>query len=307
LGEDVNEDDGEDGGGFEAIAREISLQLGSDCAPEPESAVSGGSINRCYRWRCGETQLFVKVADRSGGAGLEAEAAGLLVLAEALAVRVPRVLARGTAGPTTFLALEWIESRPAGRSAEHRLGEQLAAQHQVTAPHFGLADDNFIGRTRQPNGWLGDWTEFYRERRLRHQLVLAAENGFAELLELPGARLLESTAALLAGHSPQPSLLHGDLWAGNWLADEQDEAWIFDPAVYYGDRETDLAMTQLFGGFGRAFYDAYRSAAPLPAGHAVRAELYNLYHVLNHANLFGGGYARQARASIDRLLAEVRG
>jgi len=306
LGEDVNEE-GEEDGGFEAIAREISSQLGSDCAPAPESAVSGGSINRSYRWPCGDTRLFVKVADRSGSAGLEAEAAGLLVLAEALAVRVPRVLARGTAGRTTFLALEWIESRPAGRAAEHRLGEQLAAQHQVTAPQFGLADDNFIGRTRQPNGWLADWTEFYRERRLRHQLALATQNGFAAILEQPGARLLESTAALLAGHSPQPSLLHGDLWAGNWLADEQDEAWIFDPAVYYGDREADLAMTQLFGGFGRAFHDAYRSAAPLPAGHAVRAELYNLYHVLNHANLFGGGYARQARASIDRLLAEVRG
>jgi protein-ribulosamine 3-kinase len=306
LGEDVTEDDEEDGG-FEAIAREISSQLGSDCASEPESGVSGGRINRCYRWRCGETELFVKVADRSDGGGLEAEAAGLLVLTEALAVRVPRVLARGATGRTTFLALEWIEARPAGRAAEHRLGEQLAAQHQVTAPQFGLAADNFIGRTRQPNGWLGDWTEFYRERRLRPQLALATQNGFAELLEQPGARLLESVAALLAGHGPQASLLHGDLWAGNWLADEQDEAWIFDPAVYHGDREADLAMTRLFGGFGRPFYDAYLSAAPLPAGHAVRAELYNLYHVLNHANLFGGGYARQARASIDRLLAEVRG
>ncbi|MDE2052748.1 MAG: fructosamine kinase family protein, partial [Gammaproteobacteria bacterium] len=130
---------------------------------------------------------------------------------------------------------------------------------------------------------------------------------FAELLENPGARLLESVDALLAGHRPRASLLHGDLWAGNWLADSQDEPVIFDPAAYYGDREADLAMTRLFGGFGRAFYDAYQDAAPLPAGHVVRAELYNLYHVLNHANLFGGGYARQARVSIERLLAEVRG
>jgi protein-ribulosamine 3-kinase len=300
-------DEGGEDGGFEAIAREIGAQLGTECAPEPEGAVSGGSIHRSYHWRCGDTQLFVKLADRGSGTGLEAEATGLLALSDALAVRVPRVLARGSAGPTTFLALEWIESRPAGRAAEHRLGEQLAAQHRVTAPQFGFADDNFIGRTRQPNGWLDDWAEFYRERRLRHQLALAVQNGFGELLEQPGARLLESIAALLGGHRPQASLLHGDLWAGNWLADEQDEAWIFDPAVYYGDREADLAMTQLFGGFGRAFYDAYRTAAPLPAGHDVRAELYNLYHVLNHANLFGGGYARQARASIDRLLAEVRG
>ena len=292
--------------GFEAIAREIAAQIGGDCAPEPQSGVSGGSIHRSYRWPCGDHPLFVKVAEHSGAAGLEAEATGLLALAGAQAVRVPRVLACGTTGESAFLALEWIESRPAGRSAEHRLGEQLAAQHRVVARQFGFASDNYIGRTPQPNGWLPDWAEFFRERRLRHQLGLAAQNGFAGLLEQAGARLLESVAALLAGHRPQASLLHGDLWAGNWLADEHQEPVIFDPAVYYGDREADLAMTRLFGGFGRAFYDAYQSAAPLPAGHAVRAQLYNLYHVLNHANLFGAAYARQARAGIDRLLAEVR-
>lgn len=303
---DVEEDESEDGG-FEAIAREIALQIGSDCAPEPQSGVAGGSIHRSYRWQCGGAPLFVKVAAGDGAASLEAEAAGLQVLAGARAVRVPQVLARGAAGRSAFLALQWIESQPAGRAAEQRLGEQLAAQHAVTAERFGFESDNFIGRTPQPNGWLPDWVEFFRERRLRHQLALAVQNGFAELLEHPGARLLEAVDALLGGHEPRASLLHGDLWAGNWLADSEQEPFIFDPAVYYGDREADLAMTRLFGGFGRAFYDAYQSAAPLRAGHAVRAELYNLYHVLNHANLFGGGYARQARVSIDRLLAEVRG
>jgi fructosamine-3-kinase len=294
-------------GGFEAIARAIAAQIGGDCAPEPASGVAGGSIHRSYRWPCGGKPLFVKVAARSSGTGLEAEAAGLVALAGAHAVHVPRILARGTAGDSAFLALEWIDSRPAGRAAEHRLGELLAAQHRVTAPQFGFASDNFIGRTPQPNGYMSDWAEFFRERRLRHQLALAAQNGFAGLLEEAGERLLESVAALLAGHRPEASLLHGDLWAGNWLADAHEEPVIFDPAVYYGDREADLAMTRLFGGFGRAFYDAYQSAAPLAAGHVLRAELYNLYHVLNHANLFGAGYARQARASIDRLLAEVRG
>jgi len=148
--------------------------------------------------------------------------------------------------------------------------------------------------------------EFFRERRLRYQLELASQRGFARDLEEPGHRLLEGVGALLEGHRPEPSLLHGDLWAGNWFADGEDRPVIFDPAVYYGDREADLAMTRLFGGFGRAFYSAYETEAPLPPGHAVRAELYNLYHVLNHANLFGGGYARQARSIIDRLLAEVR-
>ena len=112
--------------------------------------------------------------------------------------------------------------------------------------------------------------------------------------------------ALLAGHQPRASLLHGDLWGGNWLASAAGEPVLFDPAVYYGDRETDLAMTRLFGGFGAAFYGAYLAVAPLPQGAALRNELYSLYHVLNHANLFGAGYAQQARAMIDGLLAQVR-
>jgi protein-ribulosamine 3-kinase len=265
--------------GFEAIAREIGAQLGSECAGEPESAVSGGSIHRSYRWRCGGRLLFVKIAERAGEIALAAEAAGLEALAQA----------------------------QAGRTAERRLGERLAAQHRVSGAAFGFPTDNFIGRTPQPNAMLADWAEFFRERRLRPQLALATQNGFAALLEPAATRLLESVGALLADHRPQPSLLHGDLWAGNWLADAQQEPVIFDPAVYYGDREADLAMTRLFGGFGRAFHDAYLAEAPLPPGHALRAELYNLYHVLNHANLFGGGYARQARASMDGLLAEVRG
>lgn len=291
---------------FEAIAGELTAQLGCACAPEPEQGVSGGSINRCYQWRCEAFPVFVKVADAKAAAALEAEAAGLAELAAARAVRIPMVLARGVTESCAFLALEWIETRPAGRDSERTLGERLAGQHRVTTAQFGWGIDNTIGSTPQLNGWLGEWVEFFRERRLRYQLELASVRGFARDLEGPGQRLMEQVGALLEGHRPQPSLLHGDLWAGNWFADGEGEPVIFDPAVYYGDREADLAMTRLFGGFGRAFYSAYEAAAPVPPGHAVRAELYNLYHVLNHANLFGGGYARQARSIIDRLLAEVR-
>lgn len=292
---------------FQALAREIARQLGAACAPEPERSVSGGSIHRCYQWRCDAGPLFVKVADAQAASALQAEAAGLLELAAARAVRIPRVRARGLAEGWAFLALEWIESRHAGRDSERKLGERLAAQHGITAAQFGWRVDNTIGRTRQLNAWLGDWPEFFRERRLRYQLDLAVRRGFARQLERPGERLLEKVGMLLKDHHPVPSLLHGDLWGGNWFADEAGEPVIFDPAVYYGDREADLAMTQLFGGFGRAFYAAYQSAWPLSAGHALRIELYNLYHVLNHANLFGGGYAEQARAMIERLLAETGG
>jgi len=290
-----------------AVADGLAAQTGARCSPLPERAVSGGSINQCYLWH-GETRpLFVKVADRAQFAMLEAEAAGLRELAAAQALRVPQVLAIGCAEQSAFLALEWIESGAAGRGAEHRLGERLAAQHRVTARAFGWHRDNTIGRTPQLNGWLSDWVEFVRERRLRPQLALAARNGFGDLLEAVGERLLESVADLLAGRRPQPSLLHGDLWGGNWFADSHGEPVVFDPAVYFGDHEADLAMTRLFGGFGRAFYQAYEAEAPLAAGADTRFELYNLYHVLNHANLFGGGYARQARAMLDRLLSQVRG
>lgn len=293
---------------MQALARELARQLGADCAPEPQSLVAGsGQTQRCYCWRCADGPLFVKVAGSEARTQLTAEAAGLVELAQARALRVPQVRAQGVVDGHAFLALEWIEAGVAGARSERRLGEGLAALHQARADRFGWRMDNHIGRTVQPNGWSSEWLWFWRERRLRPQLALAACRGFGRLLEAPGERTLEAVAVLLAGHQPLPSLLHGDLWAGNWCAADDELPVIFDPAVYFGDRETDLAMTRLFGGFGRAFYEAYEAAAPLPAGYAVRAELYNLYHVLNHANLFGGGYVQRARTMMDRLLAEVHG
>jgi fructosamine-3-kinase len=237
---------------------------------------------------------------------LEAEADGLARLARADAIRVPRVLGIGASGAECWLELERFELREPDARAQARLGEALAGLHAVTGPSFGLERDNAIGATPQPNGPCGDWAAFWRDRRLGFQLELAARNGYRGRLQERGSRLLESVPALLAGHEPQPSLLHGDLWPGNrgMLPDGTPVA--FDPAVYYGDREVDLAMTRLFGGFGPAFHAAYESASPLPAGAAERRGLYELYHVLNHLNLFGGGYLGQAEALIDRLLKGTR-
>jgi fructosamine-3-kinase len=149
------------------------------------------------------------------------------------------------------------------------------------------------------------WTEFFRERRLRYQLELAARNGYGGRLQELGAELLAHIEPLLADHTPAPSLLHGDLWGGNAAVDSEGAPVIFDPAVYYGDREADLAMTRLFGGFSAAFYSAYESAWPLPKGARARVDLYNLYHVLNHVNLFGGGYEAQAESMMERLLGAL--
>jgi protein-ribulosamine 3-kinase len=290
-----------------ALARELTRLTGLEFAPEPTERVAGGSINRCYRWPAGSTAVFVKVAESAASSMLEAEAAGLAELARARAVRVPRVLACGAASASAFLALEWLEAGAGGGESEERLGLELAAQHAVTAPEYGWQRDNTIGSTPQANGPMASWSAFFRERRLRPQLELALANGFVRLLQEPGERLLAAVEGLLGTHRPAASLLHGDLWGGNWLATRDGDPAIFDPAVYYGDRETDLAMTQLFGGFGPRFYQAYAAAAPLPPGAELRLDLYNLYHVLNHANLFGESYAHRARAMIQRLLAELHG
>ena len=291
---------------FAAVAAEITRLTGLKCATSPERRVSGGSISDCYRWLTQSAPLFVKVAARTAAPMLEAEAAGLAELEQACALRVPRVRACGDTGEATFLALEWLDRGASDEHCEARLGQGLAAQHTKSAAAFGWHRDNTIGSTPQANGQLTSWVEFYRERRLRPQLTLAVANGFGSLLGAAGERVLEAVPQLLGGHRVVPALLHGDLWGGNWFATQAGEPAVFDPAVYYGDREADLAMTRLFGGFGSAFHRAYEELAPLPPGAEVRCELYNLYHVLNHANLFGGGYATQARELIDRLLAEVR-
>jgi len=269
----------------------------------PAALSAGGGFASCQRWESDTGAVFVKVAPVARAAALEAEAEALVELAGARAVRVPAVLGRGTAGAQAFLVLEWIEFGRARPGTEARLGEQLARLHRVTSARFGWHRDNTIGATPQPNAWTADWAEFFGRQRIGFQLDLAERGGHGGRWLERGRRLVEQVPALLAGHRPRPSLLHGDLWGGNWAADASGAPVIFDPATYYGDREADLAMTRLFGGFGREFYSAYESAWPLEAGAEARCDLYNLYHVLNHLNLFGGGYRGQAEAMIGRLLA----
>jgi fructosamine-3-kinase len=200
--------------------------------------------------------------------------------------------------------MEHIALRGRGSEGAAEAGRELAAMHRVTRPLFGWDRDNTIGSTRQPNGPEEDWQVFWGRNRLGFQLDLAARNGYGGRLRSEGERLLDALPALLE-HAPVPSLLHGDLWGGNMGFDREGHPVVFDPAVYYGDREADLAMTELFGGFGGDFYAAYREAWPLGPGYRTRKVLYNLYHVLNHLNLFGGGYLGQARGMVGELLAEV--
>jgi fructosamine-3-kinase len=233
----------------------------------------------------------------------EAEAAGLDALAAAEAIRVPRALCTGTSEGLSFIVMEHLKLGHGGDGGWTKAGRQLAALHRNSATEFGWTRSNTIGATPQHNGWRDNWVAFWRERRLGFQLELAATNGYGGRLQSLGEQLLHRFPALI-DHAPEPSLLHGDLWGGNLGFTAQGEPVIYDPATYYGDREVELAMTELFGGFSADFHAAYREAWPMDAGYRIRRELYNLYHVLNHLNLFGGGYGSQAQSMMQRLLAE---
>jgi fructosamine-3-kinase len=235
----------------------------------------------------------------------EAEAAGLAELKQAQAVRVPEVLAVGANSNGSWLVLEWIDLRPPSPASDAALGEQLALQHRSSAEAFGWQRDNTIGATPQQNAWLADWPTFFKERRLRFQLDLAVRRGFRGRLQQRGEVLLDRLDSLFKTYHPVPSLLHGDLWGGNRAADERGRPVVFDPAVYYGDREADLAMSRLFGSFSAEFYSAYEACWALDEGAPIRTGLYNLYHVLNHLNLFGDGYLTEALGLIERLVAEI--
>lgn len=290
---------------FSRLAAEIGEASGALLSAEPTTRVHGGSINTCYRWDGAAGPIFVKLAALDQRAAFAAEAAGLQELRHAAALRVPEVLCVGASGNYSWLALEWIPFGVRSCAEETLLGEALARLHRTRAEAFGWDRDNTIGSTPQQNGRSTDWVAFFRDRRLRYQLDLAAAQGHGGRLQVRGSALLERLGEMFRTYQPQPSLLHGDLWGGNWATDERGQPVLFDPAVYYGDREADLAMTRLFGGFGADFYAAYQATWPLDPGWSARIKLYNLYHVLNHLNLFGGGYLAQAVAMIDDLMADL--
>jgi fructosamine-3-kinase len=284
-----------------ALERALS-ETGAGFRIERATPAAGGCIHRCFVLEGGARRIFAKTNHRSRLDAFAAEADGLAALAAA-GIRVPVPLCWGETGDTAYLALEHLDLRGSGDYAA--LGRALAMLHSVRGHRYGWSRDNYIGSNPQRNALSDSWITFWRESRLEPQIELARKNGFDKLSE-QGRRLSAALPRLLAGHAPGASLLHGDLWGGNAGFLAGGSPVLFDPAVYYGDRETDLAMTELFGGFPEAFYSAYREAAPLDSGYTVRKTLYNLYHVLNHANIFGGSYGSQAERMIGRLLAEVR-
>jgi fructosamine-3-kinase len=280
-----------------AALREEGVSLDEDAEIR---GVGGGDISAA--WRVGD--VFVKTGNSAALDMLEAEGEGLRELKSTNAIRVPEVIDCGMTGDNAYLVTEWIDFERPGADTEQALGRQLAELHRHCKAQFGWHRDNTIGLTPQHNPWCDDWVSFYAEQRLGFQLELAAKGGFGGELHSAGMALKENIGALFNDYTPAASLLHGDLWGGNW-ASSNGQPIIFDPAVYYGDRESDIAMTQLFGGFGHNFYAAYEESWPMEVGHDNRLKLYQLYHVLNNLNLFGSGYLGRAMQLIRDLNSRV--
>lgn len=289
---------------WSVIEQAISATTGSRFHIDSRRPAGGGCINDAWQVTGQGRDYFIKLNQPSRLDMFEAEFDGLSEMLEVGAIRVPKPLLSGVAGQRSFLVMEFIQMGHKG-SAE-QMGRQLALMHRKTARHFGWHRDNTIGSTAQQNNWTEDWVGFFRRYRLGYQIELAARKGIGSHAVGLVEKLIDRLDCFYTDYQPLPSLLHGDLWGGNAGFDADGNPVIFDPATYYGDREADLAMTGLFGGFDNNFYAAYANCWPIDPGYAARKTLYNLYHILNHYNLFGGGYGMQAEGMAGQLLSACR-
>jgi fructosamine-3-kinase len=283
------------------IAENISQVTGEKFQIDKRLSVSGGCINQGYSVTGDGLTYFVKINHASQIEMFAVEADGLKEMLATQTIKVPQPICWGTTGNSSYLVLEWLEFARGTTQSWQEMGRKLAAMHQVKGPsQFGWERNNTIGSTPQINNWMSNWADFFAQHRIGYQLKLGQRRGgiFPDYTEI-----VEAVRNILADRNPQPSLVHGDLWSGNVAVTESGEPVILDPAIYYGDREVDLAMTELFGGFPAAFYRGYNEVFPLEEGYQRRKTLYNLYHILNHFNLFGGGYASQANRMLQQILS----
>jgi fructosamine-3-kinase len=267
-------------------------------------AVAGGDINAAYFIETERNSYFAKFNENIPSGFFKSEAAGLKLLSQVDCLSVPKVylVKEAENGDFGLLILEWIEGEKTIQT-EEMLGHAVASLHQCYGTHFGLAEDNYIGRLPQQNGLYNDWIDYFRERRLFSQVKLAEQKG-----RMPKQRRnkIEKLLSSLDDWMPKqckPSLLHGDLWGGNWIVGANGVPYLIDPSVFYGHFEFEIAFTELFGGFSSRFYEAYTEIQPLSKEYYERKELYQLYYLLVHLNLFGEMYG----SSVDRVLKKYVG
>ena len=291
---------------WQTIASHIGLVIGQPFEMQNCYSIGGGQINSNYRIEGAGQSYFVKINQPHCFEIFAAEAAGLAELAQPAVIKVPVPLCWGTTYHHAYLVMEYITLRNDSQVSSEKLGHQLAVLHQVVKIPYGWYRNNYLGPVEQVNALTKEWIDFWRTNRLNYQLELAARKGYTGTLQGYGEQLSAHIHLFFSDYRPLSSLLHGDLWAGNYGIDTQNQPVLFDPAVYYGDREVDIAMTELVGGFPNRFYQAYQDTFPLDPGYAVRKKLYNLYYILNNLNTFGGGYLRQAEGMMLGLLSELR-
>jgi len=272
--------------------------------------IDGGPIDLapggCAVLQGAGARYFCKLMDAAEADRLDAETDCLAAIAASRTFRTPAVVARGEAAHVAWLVLEWLDLRSiAEPSSARRAAETLAAMHAHEGPHFGWHRDNYIGATPQSNSPGDNWARFFALQRLQRQFELAVRNGYDKSLARDGERIVQRLPALFLDYRPRPSLLHGDLWHGNIACLPDGSPVLFDPACHYGDRESDLAMSELFGGFPGAFYTTYRQLAPLSEAYEARKLAYTLYHMLNHLNLFGRSYLSTCSRISAQLLREL--
>lgn len=282
---------------WDEIAITISQATGQKFTIGQQRAQTGGCINETMTVSDRDRHFFVKTNRANCLEMFMAEAIALQQIYATQTMRVPQPICWGTTGETAYLVMENLNL--GGSQNWDAMGRKLAAMHHVTSDRgFGWDRHNTIGATPQVNDWTKDWLDFWINHRLGFQIKLARRKGWR--CPIAESQVYDAIPALFADYQPQPAMVHGDLWGGN-VGFADGEPVIFDPALYYGDREVDLAMTELFGGFPAQFYQAYQASYPLDVGYHRRKTLYNLYHILNHFNLFGGSYGLQA----SRMIQEV--
>ena len=295
-----------------AFSADLSHAMGDNIEIHNADSVGGGDIHQAYRLDTSSGELFLKLNQVTALPLFTSEAHSLNAIHQTQTIRCPNVIGYGENGQHAWLLMEYLPLTHRGDDAQR--GRDLALMHQQihSAPQpFGWFEDNYIGHSIQRNQWHADWVGFYGQERLQPQLELAQLNGASSQLFETGQQLIQALPFWFEDYQPAASLLHGDLWGGNSaflnaVNGNASQAVIYDPASYYGDRETDIAMTELFGGFSAAFYTGYHEVFPLDRGYSQRKPLYNLYHLLNHFNLFGGHYQHQAQHSINALLAQAQ-
>lgn len=286
---------------WQAISQQLSETLMFTFQIREKQKLEGGGISKCYMISDGDQRYFVKTQKRENLPLFEAEAEGLKELRLSDTVALPELVDVGQCKDHAFLILNYLPSKPLeDERRSYEFGVQLAKLHQWgEQKEYGFDQDNYIGQTLQPNSWTKKWNRFFSEQRIGWQLQLLNEKGikFGDI-----DSIVSGINEKLSNHHPKPSLLHGDLWHGN-AANTAFGAVCYDPACYWGDRECDIAMTELFGGFEPEFYQGYESIRPLSYEYEVRKDIYNLYHILNHCNMFGGHYLEEAKQYIDRIFA----